>query len=106
MKQKFIDLKTSMKTKIHRLNLVRDRNTEKYKHLNMLLILIFPVFISCMAEINQAKYVSSFLKFVAERPSVMLFNFIVASLIFYMILAIVKKGWRAMLVHGTIYMLL
>lgn len=66
MKQKFIDLKTAMKTKIHRLNLVRDKNTEKYKHLNMLLILIFPIFISCMAEINQAKYVSSFLKFVAE----------------------------------------
>lgn len=106
MKQKFIDFKTTMKTKIHRLNLVRDRNTEKYKHLNMLIMLIFPIFISCMAEINQAKYVSSFIKFLSERPSVMLFNFIVASLIFYMLLAIVKKGWLAMLVHGTIYMLL
>lgn len=106
MKQKFIDFKTSVKDNVHRLNIVREQNTEKYKHFNMLIILIFPIFISCMAEINQAKYVSSFLKFVIERPSVMLFNFIVASLIFYMLLAITKRGWLAMLLHGTVYMLL
>ena len=66
MKQKFIDFKTSVKNNVHRLNIVREQNTEKYKHFNMLIILIFPIFISCMAEINQAKYVSSFLKFVID----------------------------------------
>lgn len=106
MKNNFIDFKNSLKIRIHNLNLVREKNTDKYKHLNFFMLLFFPVFISCMAEINQAKYVSSFIKFAAERPSVMLFNFIIASLIFYMLLAVMKKGWLAMLVHGTIYMLL
>lgn len=106
MKEKMTDFKESVKKKVHSLNLVREENTEKYKNLNIFLILFFPVFISCMAEINQGKYLTNFVKFLTERPSVMLFNFIVASLIFYMLLAIVKKGWLAMLVHGTIYMLL
>lgn len=87
-------------------NKKREENSEKYKKLNIALLILFPVFITCMAEINQFKYISSFLKFAVERPSVLLFNFIIAGLVFVLLLAIFRKGWLASTVHGVLYMAL
>ena len=38
----------------------RKENSDKFKHLNKWLMIIFPVFICCMSEINQDKYVLPF----------------------------------------------
>ena len=59
-----------------------------------------------MAEINQGKSVVAFLKFLVERPTVMLFNFMIAYLLFYILLAIFKKGWIPAVIQGFVYMML
>lgn len=87
-------------------NKKREENSEKYRKLNTALLMLFPIFITCMAEINQFKYISLFLNFVAERPSVLLFNFIIAGLVFVLLLAIFRKGWLASLTQGVLYMAL
>lgn len=92
--------------KVRKYNEKREENSEKFKTLNTFLLLIFPVFIVCMAEINQFKFVSSFIEFAADRPSVIIFNFIAAALVFSLLLAIFRKGWIAVTIHSFIYMAL
>jgi phosphoglycerol transferase MdoB-like AlkP superfamily enzyme len=59
-----------------------------------------------MAEINQGKYLTSFFSFVANRPSVMLFDILIASIIFIFLLAVSKKGWLSILIESAVYMIL
>lgn len=87
-------------------NQKRDDNSERFKVLNIILMIVFPIFIACMAEINQFKHVSSFLNFAVERPSVLLFNFIAAGIVFILLLAAFRKGWLAVLAQSIIYMAL
>ena len=102
MKEKLIDVKE----RINSFNGRRNENSRKYKMTNLLLTVLFPVFIVCMAEINQAKKPAKFILFVAERPSVMLFNILIASLIFYGLMLLFKKGWIAAAIQSFIYMAL
>lgn len=99
MTGKIIDFRNNVRNR-------RDINSETYKMTNILLTLLFPVFIVCMAELNQNKYPSKFILFVAERPSVMLFNIIVSFLIFAALYFILRRGWRAIFVQSAIYMTL
>lgn len=84
----------------------REINSEKYKMTNFLLCLLFPLFIVCMAELNQNKYPSKFILFAAQRPTVMLFNVLIAALIFIALYLLLKKGWLAMLCQSALYMTL
>ena len=59
-----------------------------------------------MAEINHDKSIASYLKFIVERPTVMLFNFVIAYLIYFILLAIFKKGWIATAIQGFVYIML
>ena len=59
-----------------------------------------------MAEINQGKYISSFFKFVIDRPTVIIFDFIITAIVFVFFLSLFKKGWIAILVQSFIYMAL
>lgn len=102
MKEKLI----AVKERINSFNGRRNENSRKYKMTNLLLTVLFPVFIVCMAEINQAKKPAKFILFVAERPSVMLFNILIASLIFYGLILLFKKGWIAAAIQSFIYMAL
>ena len=52
------NLFSKVKLKINNFNARRELNSTKYTMTNRLLVLLFPVFIVCMAEINQAKYLS------------------------------------------------
>lgn len=106
MKEKITSGKDKFVSWIKRVNEVRNLNTEKYSKLNFWLLLLFPFFICSMAEINQGKHFSSYLTFFYERPSVMLFNILIASLVFCLLLALVKKGWIAVLAEGIVYMAL
>lgn len=102
-------IKTKLQTflnHVKKYNKNRDANSEKYKKINIFLILIFPLFISCMAEINQFKKISSFLSFAVDRPSVILFNFIAADIVFILLLAAFRKGWLAVVTQSVIYMAL
>ncbi len=77
MKEKLKSGKEKFFAGIHTFNEKRNVNTEKFSRLNFWLLIIFPIFISCMAEINQGKYIGLFLIFFAQRSSVMIFNFLV-----------------------------
>mgnify|MGYP000247888992 FL=1 len=95
-----------LRSGITALNQRRDRNTGRYAVTNFLLTSLFPLFIVCMAELNQDKYPSKLILFCVERPSVMIFNVLMAALIFGMLLLLFKRGWRAMAVQSFVYMLL
>lgn len=102
MKEKLINCKE----KIKKINNVREKNSREYIMTNLFLTILFPLFIVCMAEINQAKKPSKFILFAAERPSVILFNVMIASLIFYGFMLLFKKGWIAVTAQSFIYMTL
>lgn len=102
MKEKFFVIKE----KIKGINARREKNSQEYKMTNLFLTILFPLFIVCMAEINQAKHLSKFVIFAAKRPSVILFNVMIASLIFYGFMLLFRKGWMAVLVQSFIYMAL
>ncbi len=89
-----------------RYNALREENTEKYKWLNLALLILYPVFITCMAEINQAKKVTAFASFAADRPTVVLFDIAAAGVIFILLLAAFRKGWIAALIQSFVYMAL
>lgn len=89
--------------KVNEINRVRDVNSEKYKMTNIFLILFFPVFIVSMAEINQAKSLSKFIIFLSEKPNIMLFDVLLASLIFIGLLFLLKKGWIAVTIQSIVY---
>ena len=91
---------------IRKINQKRDENSEKLKTLNGILMLLFPIFISSMAEINQAKSMGNFLSFVAQRPTVMLFDIIIAGMVFLFLLAVFRKGWIAAIIQSFVYMTL
>ena len=54
MKEKFLTIKKY----IGIFNSKREENSGKYKMTNLILTILFPFFIVCMAEINQDKYPS------------------------------------------------
>lgn len=91
---------------IKKYNKKREENSQRFKTLNILLMILFPLFITCMAEINQFKKVGAFVSFAAERPTILLFNFISAGVIFTLLVAAFRKGWVAAAVQGTVYMAL
>ena len=106
MKEKLISAGKKTIGGIKRFNAKRNDNTGRFKMTNILLTVLFPVFIVCMAEINQDKYPSKFIIFCAKRPTVMLFNIMIASLIFYGLLLLFKKAWPAVLIQSFGYMAL
>ena len=106
IKKHAADWKTRIRAGVRRLNERRDENTVHYRALNLLLMLLFPFFIVSMAEMNQGKYPSKFILFCVERPSVMVFNVLIASLIFGGLLVLFKRAWRAMAVQSLLYMTL
>lgn len=91
---------------ITRLNQKREDNSSRFKTLNMILMILFPIFITCMAEINQFKKVSSFFAFAADRPTVLFFDIVIAALVFVFLLAVFRKGWVASVIQSFIYMAL
>lgn len=91
---------------IRKYNEKREQNSEKYKKLNIVLMILFPLFIVAMAEINQFKKIGSFLAFTVERPTVLIFNYIAAGIVFGLLLAAFRKGWIAVLAQSIIYMAL
>lgn len=93
-------------SRFRRFNQKREENTAKYHKFNSLLMLVFPIFICFMAEINQGKYIKPFLVFAADRPTVILFDILLTAVVFAFFLGIFKKGWIAMLAHSILYMAL
>ncbi|MCR4795394.1 MAG: LTA synthase family protein [Ruminococcus sp.] len=92
--------------RLKRFNEKREANSLKYSKFNHFIMIIFPIFICCMAEINHSKYISSFGKLITERPTVFVFDLIITTIVFIFLLGIFKKGWLTILVHSIIFMAL
>lgn len=81
-------------------------NTQRFPMTNRVLLLLYPIFIVCMAELNQDKYPSKLVLFTAEHPTIMLFNVLIAALIFAGLLLLFRSGWAAVFIQSVIYMAL
>ena len=84
----------------------RMRNQQSHRVFNALLGWLFPVFIVCMAELNQCVHITNFLQFCAHRPTVMLFDFLFAYLIYGLLVCLTNRIWAAAAVQGISYMTL
>ena len=97
---------SALRAKICACNERRNENTLRFTMTNRMLLLLFPIFIVCMAELNQDKYLSKLVIFIADHPTIMLFNILIAGLIFLGALLLFRKGWLAMLLQSVLYMAL
>lgn len=84
----------------------RDKNSVTYEMTNFFLTLLFPVFIVLMAELNQGKYPSRLIMFIASKPMILVFDIIVAAAIFAALSLLFRKIWRAVAVQSIVYFIL
>lgn len=84
----------------------RNQQTDLHPKINLAIMLIFPFFISSMAEINQFKGLLPYLEFVVTRPSVILFDILLTSVVFVFLLAIFRSGWISIAVQSFVFMAL
>lgn len=106
MKEKLFSGFSKLRDKISRLNERRNLNSETYKATNLILTLMFPIFIVLIAEINQCKYPSKLVMFVVEKPTIFMFDIFISSIIFYTLYLLFRKGFWAVLVQGIVYFFL
>ncbi|MBR3760881.1 MAG: LTA synthase family protein [Ruminococcus sp.] len=92
--------------KIRIFNEKRDERTDKFKKLNLILLILFPLFILSMTEIIQGKSVSRYIDMWSDHFLPMLFGLIITYLIFTFFLAVFKKGWLATLVESILFVAL
>ena len=98
---KFLNLNVCKRLAVF--NRKRNDNSSKYKMTNFLLMFLFPLFIVCLAEINQMKTPTKFILFVFEKPAIMLFNILLATMIFWSLVLLLKKGFWAIFSMGVLY---
>jgi len=95
-----------IKRSFQKMQALRTRNQARFHISNALLGWLFPIFIVCMAELNRCVSVTSFLHFFATRPTVMLFNFLFAYLIYGLLVMLTNRIWAASAIQGAGYMTL
>ncbi len=93
-----------LKVAHHRIQAIRLHNQKRNPKFNALLTLIFPIFIVCLAELNQYVHISSFLEFCISRPKVLLFDFLIAYLLYGLLLFLCNRVWVATWIQGIAYM--
>ncbi len=95
-----------LKKTCHAIQAERLRHQQHDKRLNLILTLVFPLFIVCLAELNQFVEFSQFLTFCIERPTVIMFDFLMAYLMFAALLLFTNRVWIAAWIQGIAYMLI
>ncbi len=98
--------KLTLLERLKKFNERRDKNSEKFRGLGLFLMIFFPFFIIGMAETNQFKGAGKFFGFVVDRPMVVVFDAVVAMVVFLFLLALFRKVWIAVAVQSVIYMAL
>jgi len=90
----------------HHLQEIRMHNQQTKLRSNAILGWLFPVFIVCMAELNQDVHIMAFLRFCVRRPTVLLFDFLFAYLLYGLLVMITNRIWAAAAIQGVGYMTL
>lgn len=80
--------------------------TDLHPKINLAIMLIFPLFICTMAEVNQFKGFMPYFDFWIHRPTVMIFDIFISSIIFVFLLALFRYGWISIAVQSFVYMAL
>ena len=83
-----------------------NKQTDLHPKINLAILLIFPLFICSMAEINQYKGILPYLSFWVNHPTVMLFDIFLTSVVFLFLLALFRSGWISIAVQSVVYMAL
>lgn len=83
-----------------------NKQTDLHPKINLAIMLVFPLFIMSMAEINQFKGFIPYLEFFVSRPSVILFDVFLTSILFIFLLALFRSGWISIAVQSVVYMAL
>lgn len=83
-----------------------NQQTDLHPKINLAIMLIFPFFICSMAEINQFKGFMPYLEFIITRPSVILFDILLTSVVFIFLLAIFRSGWVSIAIQSFVFMAL
>ena len=78
-----------------RWQLRRKENIDRFRKLNTIMLVAFPLIICSVAEIIPAKGIVPYLKFWGEHPTVMIFDIFLASFILILLLSIFKIRKRA-----------
>ena len=92
--------------KINALNAKREANSEKFSLINLLLLVLFPIYITFLAEVIQSKKVSKTVEFFVDRPTVFLFDILVGYIVFAFFIAVFRRSWLVTLAHSALYLTL
>ncbi len=92
---------SKFKEKIKALNVIREKNKEKYSMAGIILLVMFPLFITSVIEIIQMQSAMEYLLFAIEKPTIVVFNVIIATIILFGFLLLFKKSYIAVFVEGV-----
>ncbi len=79
----------------------RTKNTSKYHTLNVILVILFPVFLSAICEIIQMQSIGGFFLFLIEKPMIFLFNVLICSMLLFAFFLLFKKAYLATFLVGA-----
>lgn len=82
----------------------RATHTDKFKKLNLFLLIIFPIFIMSIAEITQGKGAAPYIKLWTHHPGPMIFGLLITAAIFILLLSIIRHGWAAVAIQSILFM--
>lgn len=99
-------IKAALQERYRKMQAERTANQQRDRRLNAVLTWLFPVFIVCLAELNQFVQISEFLEFCINRTSVLIFDFLMAYLMYCFLLLLTNRVWVASWLQGLTYMLL
>ncbi len=99
-------IKDALRERYRKMQNERNRNQQEYRVLNAVLTWLFPVFIVCLAELNQFVQITEFLEFCINRTGVLLFDFLMAYLMYCFLLLLTNRVWIASWLQGLTYMTL
>jgi len=99
-------IKAALQERYRKMQAERTANQQRDRRLNAVLTWLFPVFIVCLAELNQFVQISEFLEFCINRTSVLIFDFLMAYLMYCFLLLLTNRVWVAAWLQGLTYMLL
>lgn len=74
--------------------------------LSLLLLLLYPLFISILIEYNICQNLWETVQFLFKKPNILLFNFIFSAILFIIIFFISKKAYIAISIHGGVLFIL
>lgn len=88
---------------IKRVKEYREKNKDNYLGIRIFLMAFFPVFMMIITELNQMRSVPKLLKFIVNRPTIILFDIIIIGAIYVIFLFFTKRTYLSTLFTGVMF---